>query len=436
MAYVLLWPRFLDELRVVPVKGDFGSLQVGDIFFILFGFLFVNQLLSRRVQTALLRQKLPILLMVLFVGYWVLQVTVMVLDSSARQTVNQLRSLVYYVYFLFFLARIKDTQDVAFVLKVFLLLGIPAFLLQSGFLAAHSNSGLKLFLFRNTPVFYDECYRQKRFLFTNIKPFVIFFPFLINLVFLKVPEVGLSKAFRLLSLICICLLSIFAQSRAMWLILTVGTFAAFLLDLAKGRVKFRMLAKLVPLGVLCVLAITLLLGVAGALAPGLVEKARQRADSLAMENVEHYEKSRSLGSLNSRLESYRLVFARLQDDYVFGKGLGSVIDRYGFFRLLVDSSYLMVLWAGGIIALTLFLLYQCYFLIQSTGGYLRAVSEFETYFFASSVVSLICTYVMAMQDNVLYSGNSVIAFALLLAMICVMRRSQQKKADSAKLPCG
>jgi hypothetical protein len=397
-AYVLLWPRFLDEIGLVPVKGEFGSIQIGDIFLLLSLFLVIITFFSKRVQLSLSQNKIPIILIMLFVGYWVFYVGLLFLAGSGRQTLNQARSLIYYLFMLFLLARIAEPKEVKKLIRIYCYLVIPIFLMQGAFFVIHNEPSIKLFLSQNAPDFYRELYVDKRFMLTNPKSLFILFPFLYNLIFFETSVIKFRRSFHLILLACACFLFLIGQSRAMWLVITLGLMLSIFLFNHKKVLNYARVMKLIPVIVVSISMMIFFVVLTNFLVPQIADKLQSRAQSLTVENVQQYENQKAMGTLKSRIDSYNLLLSRLGNDYVFGKGLGHPINPHGdVFKLGVDSTYLMVLWSGGVIPLFLLILFQFYTFLQSWNGYVKASSDFDIYFFTSSTVSLISIFIIALR---------------------------------------
>jgi|GEM_PF-2789057 len=433
IAYLLVWPRFLDEIGIVPLKGAFGSIQIGDVFLLCFAFVFLMRFFSRNVQSVLFSYRVPLTLVALFVSYWFLQVLIQYLTGGSRiYTLNQLRSLVYYAFLLFFLVRMRDAKDVADTLRFACLLTILIFVIQLIFFALYTNPSLKAFLLRKAPDFYDEVYVQKRFEITNFKTLFILAPFVLNLFFLPLHEIRLKNMYRIVIFSCAFFLFIVGQSRAMWILLAFSMVLSAFLFVKKRRFVYTRIARVIPMAIAGLVVILFAILAANVFVPDLIEKLQARTGSLTVESIGTYETGKEMKSLRSRIQSYDLLLARLGDDFFFGKGLGNPVDLHSAFKVGVDSTYLMILWAGGLIPLILFLVLELYVLLKAIKGYVGATSGFEVYFFASSIASLGITYILAIQDRILYFGNGVIMFVYLSAMVLVAEKGILSKRKSAE----
>jgi hypothetical protein len=201
-----------------------------------------------------------------------------------------------------------------------------------------------------------------------------------------------------------------------------GFLMGFIMLSLKGVVRFDRIVTMVPIGAMLVGAVIALLFVGDAFLPGLTAKLTRRLGSVSVSNVENYKKNKEMNSLKSRVESYKFLIARVGDDYLYGKGLGTKIDKYGAFKRFVDSTFLMNLWSGGLIALFLLVTFLAVTLWHSWTGFLMAKEPFDIFFFTSSTVSLLVIYILALQDNILFFGNSVIMFLLLASLVFAQKQ--------------
>lgn len=423
IAYIVLWPRFMDELKIVPIKGEFGSLQVGDLFFIVFILLLFFRFFTRDILVNLKSYRWALIFVSLFVVYWIIRLFVTYEHEFAKGVLNQFRFYVYYLFLFFIAIRIRTQEDVINIIKAIFILSIIAFAFEMIFVGLHNIPSMRSFFYHRTPMFYKEVYVERRFILLNFKNLFIFFPFLLNTVFLR-GRLGFNKMLSFIGVGCISFIMLLCQSRAMWLVLIFGSLISVFLLFLKGKFSLFQHMKSFVLFLLLAIFVLVFLVVGTSFTPKLTKALQDRIDSISIAKVTGYQKGKEMGSLKSRIESYKLVFRKVEGYYIFGKGLGALIDPYGGFHFFIDSTYLMTLWNGGLFALLLLLTFQLFVFSRSLTGYFRSITDFDIYFFTSSTVSLLNTYVLALQDRILSSGNSIIMFLILVAMMLFMRKAQ------------
>ena len=420
IAYVLLWPKFMHQIGFFLIKGEFGSIRIGDLFLFFFLFVFFLKLADVEVHSAISTHWPAMIMVSLFVGYWCFQLFLMFQEGTARKSLNQLRPLAYYAFLIFLLFRLKSEDDVKGIIKAFSFLAVLVFIEEMLFIALHENNAIKSYLRVMTPNIYKDVYLHRRFGITYLKNLFIMFPFFLNLLFIHNPMEGRIRWFRYLVFPLIVFIFVVGQSRAIWLVLSVGSFISIFMLILKGQFTFSKFTKAIITFTLAMSTTAILIFTVGEkLAPGLLERIEAKAHSIP--EIEEYKKEKELESLESRILSYKLVLERIENDWFFGKGLGAQITKTGPFRRFVDSTYLTTVWCGGFVALTLLLLFLYYLMWQSCAGYLKSSTNFEIYFFTSSTVCILNTVVLAIQDNILCLGNSVITFTILAAMVLSMK---------------
>ncbi len=430
ILYLMLWPKVFDQMGTIQAKGEFGSIQISDVFYLLFSVLMVGKIFSADLMETIRRHWLPLMAAMLYLFYWLFHVFVLSQGEAIRASLNQFRYLAYYLFLLFLLLRIRDEEDVRNVLRVSCSIAIPAVLLTIVFFFLHSTGFIRSLLRPFVAAYkaYMANYsHDMRFDVFNIKCYFMLIPFLLTIplfdnLFPKWPRV-----WQLTSLCCAVFLLIVDQSRAILLITLAGFVLAMLLLGAKGVVVSGRILKVIPLGAILAGTVIVLLLLGGTFAPGLSEKITKRLSSISITGIEDYKKNKEMDSLNSRIESYTYLISRLGDDYLFGKGLGTKINPFGTFKRFVDSTFLMNVWSGGLMAVFLLLLFLTVTLWVSWTGYLKAKEPFDVYFFTSSTVSLVAIYINALQDNILFFGNSVIMFLVLASMVFAQSHELNKK---------
>lgn len=422
IAYVMLWPKLFDQMGAIQAKGDFGSIQIGDVFYLLFLMLLVARFYSTDNLRVCEKQWLPFAAVGAYLFNWLLQLFILSQEGAARGALNQFRPLAYYLFLVFFLLRIREEEDVKNVLKVSCSFAIPAVIMTVIYIALFSTGFIKSLLMHIPGAYLAFKNQDMRFDVVNIKCYFMVAPFLLNLLFFKNPIEKWSRTWQLISLCCIVFLCLVDQSRALLLTQMAGFLMGFIMLSIKGVVRFDRILIMVPIGVMLAGAVIALLLVGDTFLPGLTTKLTGRLGSMTVSNVENYKKNKEMNSLNSRIESYQYLLARVGDDYLFGKGLGTKIQNSGIFKRFVDSTFLMNLWSGGFIALSLLVIFLAITLWQSWTGFLMAKEPFDIYFFTSSTISLAATYIIAIQDNILFFGNSVIMFLFLASLVFAQKQ--------------
>jgi hypothetical protein len=441
IAYLMLWPKLFDQMGMIQATGDFGSIQIGDAFYLLFIVLLAFRVFSSDVIKVVGMHWLPLAAIGAYFSYWLLQLFMLSQEESARAALNQFRYLAYYLFLLFFLLRIREEEDVKNVLKVSCSFATPAAILTIIYIILFSAGYIKPWIMHipGAYQFYKEMGMDMRFEVVNLKCYVMLVPFLLNIVMFRNLFGKWARPWQLISLCSIVFLLLVDQSRAFLLTQAVGFFLGFILLNLKGVVKFNRLLMIIPISAMLVVAVLVLLMVGDTFLPGLTDKLTGRLSSMTVSNVQDYKKNKEMGSLNSRVESYKYLISRVGNDYLFGKGVGTHIRKFGdAFRRAVDSTFLMNLWSGGLVALFLLGTFLLITLWQSWTGYLMAKDPFDIYFFTSSTVSLAATYVIAIQDNILFFGNSVVMFLLLASLVFAQKQAckQRMQEKSPLYPAG
>ena len=353
--------------------------------------------------------------------------------GTIRAALNQFRSLAYFFFLLFLLLRIKDGEDVRKLIMVCSSLAIPEILLTLCFMAAHNNEAIKSILIIS-PDAYNSIYSDKLFYVFNLKCLFMVLPFLLNLIIIGNVFKGWGRRWQFMSLSSSIVLFALSQSRAMALVQIFGFIVGAALLYFKGALNLKRCLAMIPIGALLIGCVFLLLLAGSLFSPDLTAKLAGRVNSVTVSNIENYKKSDEMNSLKSRIESYSMLLSKLGDKVIMGKGLGAKIDPHGAaFERSVDSTYLMNVWSGGLVSLLLLLLLLLAVFWQSWSGYLMAKSPFEIYFFTSSTVSLIITYILALQDNILFFGNSVIMFLVVAAMVFVEKHECNTRGRRLRL---
>jgi hypothetical protein len=373
---------------------------------------------------------LPFVAVGAYLSYWLLIIFLQAQEGTARAALNQFRFLAYYMFFVFFLLRIREEEDVKNVLKVACSFALPAVILTIAYIILFSMGVIKSLLLHIPHGYLIYNNLDMRFNVVNIKCYFMLVPFLVNISFFKNLYGKWERPWQLISFCCIVFLLLVDQSRALQLSLFAGFIMGFILLSLKGVVKINKVMMMVPIGAMLIGVVILMLLVSDAWLPGLTTKLTGRLGSISVSNMQDYKKNKEMGSLNSRAESYKYLLSKVGDDFLFGKGVGAEIMTQGVnFRRFVDSSFLMNLWSGGLVALFILISFLSITLWQSWKGFLMAKEPFDIYFFTSSTVSLISLYVVAIQDNVLFFGNSVIMFLLVASLVFA-----QKQVCNRRLP--
>ncbi|MBJ6724271.1 hypothetical protein [Geomesophilobacter sediminis] len=436
LAYIMLWPKVFDFLGVIQAKGEFGSIQIGDVFYLLFALVFFVELFLNDTVKIVSRHWVPLVSVALYFFYWLLHLFLLHQEGTARAALNQFRPLAYYLFLVFFLWRIREEKDVQNVIKVTCSCAVPAAAMTVLYLYLFGTGYIESILMQIPGAWYTFKNTDLRFDIINMKCYLMVAPFLFNLFFFHNVFPHWSRLVQLISLCCVVFLLLIDQSRAFLLAEAAGFALALLLLLVKGAVKFERVLKIVPMVALLMFAVVTLFLLGDSLAPGLTEKFEKRLGSISVSGVEQYQKNKEMNSLKSRLDSYTFLLNKIEGNYTFGRGLGTQIDPYGTFKRFVDSSLLMNLWSGGLIAVVLLSIFLGITLWYSWLGYVAARESFDIYFFVSSTVSILVTYVVALQDNILFFGNSVIMFLVLAALVFAQRevsRDRSLRATTALL---